>query len=56
MRVKWMGHVISMDGKRDVCGVLVETFRERNCLAGKGMNEKVLGWMLVGGCEMDPSG
>jgi hypothetical protein len=29
---------------------------ERNCLAGIGMNEKVLGWMLVGGCEMDPSG
>jgi hypothetical protein len=28
MRVKWMGHVISLDGKRDVCGVLVEKLRK----------------------------
>jgi len=53
-RVNWMGRVISMVERRNVYRVLVD--KERNCLAGIGMNWSVLDWMLMGGCELDSSG
>lgn len=53
-RVNWMGCVVSMGEKRNAYRVLVE--KERNCLAGIGMNWSVLDWMLMRGCELDPSG
>jgi hypothetical protein len=51
-----MGCVVSTGEKGNTYRILVEKFKERSYLADIGMNWSVLDWMLMGGCELDPSG